>query len=192
MCWVAVDRGLRLAEHCMRKAPERRWKKARDEIKEAIENKGYDSERGVFVQSLGGSDLDAALLRLPLLEFLAFDGLIRRYTSDDSLEGEEGAFVACSFWLSECFARQGRLEEARAVFDRAISTANGLGLFSEEYDPKRQQMLGNFPQALSHLSHLEAALALAETRAGPGAANELAEAAAGAGTAGEQSGEPSG
>jgi GH15 family glucan-1,4-alpha-glucosidase len=171
-----------LAKHCMRKAPERRWKEARDEIRRAIERRGYDSKRGVFVQSFGRSDLDAALLRLPVLEFVAFDddrmvrtadaiadelafgGLIRRYTSDDSLEGEEGAFVACSFWLSECFARQGRLEEARAVFDRTISTANGLGLFSEQYDPERQQMLGNFPQALSHLSHLEAALALAETR----------------------------
>ena len=105
------------------------------------------------------------------------------YPGDDSPE-EEGAFVACSFWLAECFARQGRIEEARAVFDRTISTANGLGLFAEQYDPEREEMLGNFPQALSHLSHLEAALALAETQGGPGAAAELTEAEPGASGAG--------
>ena len=197
MCWVAVDRGLRLAEHCLRKAPERRWRDAREEIREAVEDQGYDERRGVFVRVFGGSELDAALLRLPIVDFVAyddermirttdaiateldFDGLIRRYPGDDSPE-EEGAFVACSFWLAECFARQGRIEEARAVFDRTISTANGLGLFAEQYDPEREEMLGNFPQALSHLSHLEAALALAETQGGPGAAAELTEAEPGA------------
>jgi GH15 family glucan-1,4-alpha-glucosidase len=186
MSWVAVDRGLRLAERCMRKAPERRWKQAREEIREAIESEGYDRDRGTFVQAFGNPDLDAVLLRLPVIEFVAyddermirttdaimreldFDGLLRRYTSDDGLEGEEGAFVACSFWLVECLARQRRPEEARAVFDRAISTANGLGLFAEQYDPASGQMLGNFPQALSHISHLEAALALAESQAAPG------------------------
>jgi GH15 family glucan-1,4-alpha-glucosidase len=197
MCWVAVDRGLLLAEHCMRKAPERRWKRARDEIREAIEKRGYDEDRGVFVRTFGESAMDAALLRLPTVDFVAYDdermvrtadaisdqlefaGLLRRYTGDDSLEGEEGAFVACSFWLVECLARQGRVEEARAVFDRAMATANGLGLFAEEYDPEKQEMLGNFPQALSHLSHLEAVLALAEMQGGPTAASELAESTTG-------------
>jgi GH15 family glucan-1,4-alpha-glucosidase len=192
MCWVAADRGLRLAESCMRKAPERRWKRARDEIREAIESDGYDRKRGVFVQAFGKPDLDAVLLRLPTVDFLDYDdermvrttdaiaqdlefgGLVRRYTSDDGLEGEEGAFVGCSFWLAECLARQSRFEEARDVFDRAISTANGLGLFAEEYDPERREMLGNFPQALSHLSHLEAVLALAEAQGAP-PASEVAE-----------------
>ena len=182
LCWAAVDRGLKLAVHCMRKAPERRWKRARDEIREAIEIRGYDAERGVFVQAFDSKDLDAAVLRLPTIDFipyddermvrtadaireeLAFDGLLRRYTVDDGNEGEEGAFVACTFWLTECLARQGRAEEARAAYDRAIATANELGLMAEEYDPESHEMLGNFPQALSHLSHLEAALALAAMR----------------------------
>jgi GH15 family glucan-1,4-alpha-glucosidase len=192
-CWVAVDRGLRLAEHCLRKAPERRWKKARDEIRGAIEERGYDADRGIFVQAFGARDLDAALLRLPTLEFidhedermvrtvgairseLDFGGLLRRYTSDDGLEGEEGAFLPCTFWLASVLAGQGRTGEAREAFDRAIAAGNGVGLFSEEYDPESKEMLGNFPQALTHLSHLEAALALAEAEGGPASMTKVAE-----------------
>ena len=180
MCWAAVDRGLRLAEACMRKAPERRWKRAREEIRDAIEADGYDAQRGVFVQAFGERGLDAALLRLPTIDFIAYDdermvrtadaireelgwdGLIRRYDADDGLEGKEGAFVACGFWLAEVLARQGRVVEAREAYDRSMTTANDLGLFSEEYDPEADVMLGNFPQALSHLSHLEAAIALGD------------------------------
>jgi len=183
MCWVALDRGLKLAEHCMRKAPERRWREVRDQIRRAIETRGYDEDRGIFLQAFGEPDLDAALLRLPTVDFVAYDdermvrtvdaiadelgfeGLLRRYTSDDGIDREEGAFVACSFWLAECLARQGRAERARAVFDRTIAASNGLGLFSEEYDPEEEQLLGNFPQALSHLSHLEAVVALTEAEA---------------------------
>jgi GH15 family glucan-1,4-alpha-glucosidase len=187
LCWAAVDRGLKLAEHCMRKAPERRWKRARDEMRRAIERRGYDRERGVFVQSYDTGDLDAALLRLPSVDFVPYDdermirtvdavreeldcgGLLRRYSIDDGNDVEEGAFVACSFWLVECLARQGRGEEARATYDRVVVSANELGLMSEEYDPDSSEMLGNFPLTLTHLSHLEAALALAETagRDGP-------------------------
>jgi GH15 family glucan-1,4-alpha-glucosidase len=94
------------------------------------------------------------------------DGLVRRYTVDDGNEGEEGAFVACAFWLVECLARQDRAAEARAAYDRAIATANDLGLMAEEYETDAGQMLGNFPQALSHLSHLEAVLALTALRDG--------------------------
>jgi GH15 family glucan-1,4-alpha-glucosidase len=180
LCWAAVDRGLRLAEQCMRKAPEARWREARREIRATIEEQGYDAERGVFVQAFGSGELDAALLRLPTVGFLDYrdermvrtadaireelsvDGLLRRYSSDDGLEGEEGAFLACSFWLAEVLARQGRPEEARLAFDRTIATANGLGLFAEQLDSERGEMLGNLPQALTHLSHIEAALALAE------------------------------
>jgi GH15 family glucan-1,4-alpha-glucosidase len=100
-------------------------------------------------------------------EELEVDGLLLRYRPGeemrDGLEGEEGAFLACSFWLAECLARQERIEQARVVFDLAASTGNELGLFSEEYDTKTNQLLGNFPQGLTHLSHIAAAVALAET-----------------------------
>jgi GH15 family glucan-1,4-alpha-glucosidase len=91
-------------------------------------------------------------------------GLFRRYSSGDDLEGKEGAFVAGSFWLTECLAMQDRIDEAREVFDRALSSANRLGLFSEQYDPDESRLLGNFPQGLSHYAHIAAALALSERR----------------------------
>jgi GH15 family glucan-1,4-alpha-glucosidase len=178
LCWVALQRALDLAKACMRKAPERRWRATRDEIREAVERRGYDKRRGIFVQVFGEKALDAALLRLPMVGFVDYedermirtadaireeldaDGLIYRHRSKDGLKGKEGAFLPASFWLAEVLARQSRLDEAHEVFDRAVATANGLGLFSEEYDPKSQEMLGNFPQALTHLSHIEAALAL--------------------------------
>jgi GH15 family glucan-1,4-alpha-glucosidase len=188
LCWVALDRALALAERCMRKAPERRWRKARDEIRRAIERRGYDRERGCFVRAFDDPGLDGALLRLPAVGFIDYgdermirtvdaireeldwDGLIKRYDADDGLPGQEGAFLACSFWLVEVLARQSRTEEARKVFDRAVETANGLGLFAEEYDPAKNEMRGNFPQALTHLSHIEAAMALnQQTRQGPSA-----------------------
>jgi GH15 family glucan-1,4-alpha-glucosidase len=184
MCWAALDRGLALAEECMRKAPERRWRTARDEIREAIESEGYDRDRGIFVQAFGLPDLDAALLRLPTTGFvdwhdermirttnaireeLGWDGLLYRHRSEDGLEGGEGAFLACSFWLVSALAEQERAQEAREAFDRAMATANDLGLFAEEYDPDAGEMLGNFPQALTHLSHIEAGLAIGERVAG--------------------------
>ena len=181
LCWAAVDRGLRLAKDCLRKAPEQRWRKARDEIREAVESEGYDEQRGVFVQAFGADDLDASLLLLPTGEFLDWDdermvrttdaireeltedGLIRRYKSPDGIGDREGAFLPCSFWLAECLARQHRPDEAREVFDRAVAAGNGLGLFSEEYDTRAGEMVGNFPQGLTHLSHIAAATALRET-----------------------------
>jgi GH15 family glucan-1,4-alpha-glucosidase len=159
------------------------WRGARDELREAVESRGYDGRRRTFVQAFGRADLDAALLRLPSVGFLEWDdermvgtvdairdaldldGLLRRYDADDGLP-EEGAFLPCSFWLVTCLARQGRTAEAREAFERVASTANELGLFAEEYDPAAGRMLGNFPQALTHLSHVEAALALAGERPG--------------------------
>jgi GH15 family glucan-1,4-alpha-glucosidase len=91
---------------------------------------------------------------------LALDGLLKRYDSPDGLPGAEGAFLACSFWLAECLACQQRHDEARATFDRAAGTANDLGLFAEQYDPQRQLLWSNFPQGLTHLSYITAALAL--------------------------------
>jgi GH15 family glucan-1,4-alpha-glucosidase len=197
MCWVALDRGLKLAQECLRKAPERRWAKARDEVRTAVEKDGYDKKRGVFVQAFGSSELDAALLLLPSVDFVAYDdprmlrtaeairqelddghGLLLRYRGDDALEGTEGAFITCSFWLAECLAHQGRVQDARELFDRVSSCGSDLGLFSEEYDSATGRLLGNYPQGLSHLSHIATAVALAQPY-GPGAAIALHQLGAG-------------
>jgi GH15 family glucan-1,4-alpha-glucosidase len=179
MCWLAVDRGLRLAEEVGFPAPVGRWTATRAAIRAAVERHGYDPGRGVFTQAFGRPELDAALLLLPAVGFVAWDderilrtveavraelevdGLLRRYRAPDGLEGTEGAFVACTFWLAECLARQGRTADARSTFARASAAANDLGLFAEEFDPATGTLLGNFPQALTHLSHIAAAVALA-------------------------------
>ncbi len=181
-CWAALDRGIRLAEAGLRQAPLRRWKATRTAIRAAIERDGYDEERGIFVQAFGSKALDAALLLLPSVDFVAYDDermvrtteairqellqddLLLRYRvekTDDGLAGGEGVFLACSFWLVECLAHQGRTEDARQLFDRVSATGNDLGLFAEEWDPRTSEMLGNFPQGLTHLSHIAAAVAIA-------------------------------
>jgi GH15 family glucan-1,4-alpha-glucosidase len=179
MCWVALDRGIRLAESTGLAAPLPAWRDTRERIRGAVESHGYDRRRGVFVESFGSSHFDAALLLLPNVGFVAWDdermvrttdalveelgrdGYLLRYRTDDGLAGGEGYFLCCSFWLVECLARQGRAGEATAVFERADAAANDLGLFSEEIG-SNGGMLGNFPQGLTHLSHIEAALALAD------------------------------
>lgn len=182
MCWAALDRGIRLAEECLRQAPLRRWKRTRTEIRAAIEKEGYDATRGTFVQAFGSQALDSALLLIPSVDFVAWDdprmirtadairaslddrGMLLRYRvseTDDGLHGREGTFLACTFWLAECLARQGRADEAREVFDRVTSTCNDLGLYAEEYETHAGEMLGNFPQGLTHLSHIAAAVAIA-------------------------------
>jgi GH15 family glucan-1,4-alpha-glucosidase len=181
LCWAALDRGIRLADECMRRAPITRWKRARSACRTAIERHGYDRKRGIYVQAFGRPELDAALLLLPTVEFVdwrdermirtvaaireelgAGDGLLYRYRRRDGLRGREGAFLCCSFWLVECLAFQDQLTEARAVYDQAVATGNDLGLFSEEIDPKRRELLGNFPQGLTHLSHIAATVALTQ------------------------------
>jgi GH15 family glucan-1,4-alpha-glucosidase len=184
MCWVTVDRGVLLAEDCMRRAPTKRWKAARDEIKHELETQGFDAEANTFRQSYGSTAVDASLLLLPNFGFIPYDdprmvgttdavrreldiggGLLLRYKGEDSLEGQEGTFLACSFWLVECLAHQGRIDEARQVFEKAAGTANDLGLFSEEVDTRDGSLLGNFPQGISHFSHVAAAVALAGKQA---------------------------
>lgn len=177
MCWAAVQRGLELAERHGLPAPTARWRAARDAIRAAVETHGMDPARGSFVASFGTRDLDAALLLLPDVGFVAYEderarrtaeairreldrgGLIRRYTMDDGLAGDEGTFLACTFWLAENLARQGRHADARALFDRACGCANDVGLFSEQAG-SGGELLGNFPQGLTHLAHISAALAL--------------------------------
>jgi GH15 family glucan-1,4-alpha-glucosidase len=171
-----------LAKEGGRKAPTRRWVKVRDEIRAAIESRGYDHRRGVFRRAFGSRQLDAALLLIPRMEFVGYEdprmirttdaireeldhqGLLRRYRETAKGALKEGAFLSCSFWLAECLAYQGRMDDAREVFGQAVSTANDVGLFSEEFDPASREMLGNFPQGLTHLSHIAAAFALTGSR----------------------------
>jgi GH15 family glucan-1,4-alpha-glucosidase len=181
MCWVALDRGIRLAKEFGHDGLVEPWEKSRDEIRRQVESKGYDDKRGVFVQAYEYREMDASLLLMPIFGFLEFkdermvrtvdairedleqEGLIRRYAADnDGMEGEEGTFLACTFWLAECLARQGRSDEADEVFKRGVATGNDLGLFAEEYDTKQKEMMGNFPQGLTHLSMIAAAVALNE------------------------------
>jgi GH15 family glucan-1,4-alpha-glucosidase len=179
MCWAAIARGVALAERYGFEAPLERWRVARDAVRAAIEKRGVDHERDIFVRSFGSRDVDAALLLLPITGFVAYDdermirttrviseqlmqdGLLLRYRGSDGLAGSEGMFLACTFWLVTCLARSGRRAEGRRVFQRAIASANDLGLFAEEYSRRGREMLGNFPQGLSHLSHIGAAMALA-------------------------------
>ncbi len=181
MCWAALDRGIKLAEDLGFQEPLERWGKVRDRIRRTIERKGYNGRRGVFVQTFGGKEVDAALLLLPMIGFVDYmdermirttdairddleeGGLLLRYArGKDGIKSREGVFLSCSFWLAECLARQGRSGEAEQVFHRALSTSNDLGLFSEEYDPETGEMMGNFPQGLTHLSFIAAAVALTE------------------------------
>lgn len=185
MCWAALNYGIKLAADLEFDAPVDEWKRAREELRGAVEEKGYDPKRGVFVQAFDNHAMDSALLLLPVVGFVDFQDermvrttdevrkqlnvgeLLRRYPAkSDDLEGEEGAFLACSFWLVNCLAHQGRVDEAEEIFQRVISTANDLGLFSEEFDVDRSEMLGNFPQGLTHLSLIMAIMALAEKKKG--------------------------
>jgi GH15 family glucan-1,4-alpha-glucosidase len=182
-CWSALHQGIQMADECMRRAPTRRWAKVRDQIGRAVERRGFDRKRGVFVQTFDRPELDAALLLLPTLDFVAWDdermvrtvdavreelsagdGLLYRYRRRDGLAGREGAFLCCSFWLVDCLAHAGRLHEAHDLFETVLTRSNDLGLFSEEWDPRKNEPLGNFPQGLTHLAHIDAATALAEAR----------------------------
>lgn len=178
MCWAAVDGGIALADKYSLPAPLDRWRQERDDLRRNIETRGTDHSRGIFVESYDSDQVDAALLLLPGVDFVGFrdermvrttdvirqeltrDGLILRYNSEDGLHGREGVFLACTFWLAECLARQGRRREALQAFKHASAAANDLGLFAEQYASLGKEMLGNFPQGLTHLAHISAALAL--------------------------------
>ncbi|HJV83868.1 MAG TPA: glycoside hydrolase family 15 protein [Noviherbaspirillum sp.] len=182
MCWSALDRGIRLAQENRLPAPLDNWAEARDAVRAAIEREGYDSKRGVFVQAFENQYLDAALLLLPRTGFVDYNdprmvrttdaihqqlnrnGLLDRYDSPDGLPGNEGAFVPCTFWLVRCLAYQGKTDMAWDYYRQALGCANELGLFSEEYDAARGRMLGNFPQALTHVSQITARLALEKAK----------------------------
>ena len=189
MAWVVFDRAVRLAEEFDLESPLERWRLTRDEIHQEICERGYDPERRTFTQYYGSSELDASVLNIPLVGFLpgsdervtgtidaivrelGRDGFVSRYSTsatDDGLTGDEGQFLACSFWLVSALAANGRTPEARVLFERLLGLANDLGLLAEEYDVRRQRQVGNFPQAFSHLTLVLAAQAItnAEARAG--------------------------
>ena len=180
MCWVAVDRGFRLAHKRSFPAPLERWHKVRDEIYYDIFENFWDEDRGAFVQAKGSRAVDASSLLMPLVKFmsphdpkwlatlrvieeeLVEESLVYRYhndESDDGLDGKEGTFNICSFWYIECLARSGEVKKARLLFEKFLGYANHLGLYSEELGPYGQQ-LGNFPQAFTHLGLISAAFEL--------------------------------
>ena len=186
MAWVVFDRAVRLAERFGLEAPVERWAAVRDEIHAEVCEQGYDPERRTFTQYYGSKELDASVLNIPIVGFLpgddervtgtidavwrelGRDGFVSRYSTaetDDGLPGDEGQFLACSFWLVNALARNGRVEEARALFERLIGLSNDLGLLAEEYDVARGRQVGNFPQAFSHLTLILAARAIATAQA---------------------------
>jgi GH15 family glucan-1,4-alpha-glucosidase len=186
MCWVALDRALKLAEHLPAEDRMTSWRTTRDEIADAILTEGWSDAAGAFTQSFGSDELDASNLMLPIVGFLpATDarvlatidaieerltdhrGLVFRYLADDGLDGEEGTFLLCTFWLAQALAMSGQPARARAVFDRAAAFVNDVGLLAEEVDPTSGELLGNFPQAFSHIGLINAAWAISEAeRAG--------------------------
>ncbi|MFE2093660.1 glycoside hydrolase family 15 protein [Streptomyces sp. NPDC059460] len=185
MAWVAVDRTIKLIESGDIEGPLERWRELRDDIHRDVCDNGYDKERNTFTQSYGSRELDASLLLIPQMGFLppddkrvigtieaiqrelsTEDGFVLRYPTKgedagvDGLEGDEGAFLACSFWLADDLAMIGRVDEARQLFERLLSLRNDLGLLAEEWDPRLQRQVGNFPQAFSHVPLIDTALRL--------------------------------
>lgn len=180
MCWVAIERAIRMANRRGLPADLPRWQKSRDTIYRQIMREGWSVNRGAFVQGLGDDVLDASLLMMPMAKFIAptdpkwlatldalttdlvSDSLVFRYdpeASPDGLRGSEGTFSICSFWYVEALARAGRVEEARLAFEKMLTYANHLGLYAEEIGRTGEQ-LGNFPQAFTHLSLISAAFNL--------------------------------
>ncbi|HVY25723.1 MAG TPA: glycoside hydrolase family 15 protein [Polyangiaceae bacterium] len=185
MAWVAFDRAVKGIEEHGFDGPVARWRKCRDDIHRLVCERGYDARRGTFTQSFGDKEVDASLLMLPLLGFLPaadariagtvraieqdllHQGLVRRYRprrSLDGLAGAEGVFLPCSFWLVDNYVLQGQHEKARRLLDRLLSLRNDLGLLAEEYDPVQRRLLGNYPQAFSHVSLVNSVLNLESAR----------------------------
>jgi GH15 family glucan-1,4-alpha-glucosidase len=173
MAWVAFDRAIKDAEHGGLDGPIAAWREIRDTIHAEVCEKGFDAKLNAFVQSYESNDLDASLLLIPQVGFLPpddsrvrgtiaaiesrllLDGLVLRYSTQisvDALPPGEGAFLPCSFWLADAYVLTGRRAEAEALFERLLALGNDVGLFAEEYDPRGRRMLGNFPQALTHMA----------------------------------------
>ncbi len=182
MCWVGVDRAIKMAQALGESEQLDEWRGLRDEIRGDVLERGFDRELGTFVQAYGSRSLDASAMLLPLVGFiraddpkmistvtaiqqrLTTDGLVHRYLAEDGLPGEEGAFAICSFWLVDNLALQGRADEARALFERVCSLANDVGLLAEQIDPRTREQLGNFPQAFTYVALINGAFHLQRTR----------------------------
>src|SRR5690348_7135150 len=185
MAWVAYDRAIKSAETFGLPGPVDEWRKTRDVICDEVCEHGYDEELGTFTQAYGSKQLDANLLLLPCVGFLPVsdpriartiaavekrllvDGFVMRYSThevEDALPPGEGAFLACSFWLVDAYLLQARLDEAETLFQRLVGLCNDVGLLSEEYDPRAKRLIGNFPQAFSHLALINSAYNLTHTR----------------------------
>jgi len=179
--WVGVDRAHKIARAHGRSEFAEKWAHLRDRIKEDIFAKGYDESIHSFVRSYGSKELDAANLLMPQVRFIAgddpkmlstIDGTVQkllidgkfvfRYLADDGMPGREGAFLICTFWLVNCLTMAGRLDEAEKMLDSVANYANHLGLFSEELNPKTGELLGNFPQAFTHMGFITAAVNLSD------------------------------
>jgi GH15 family glucan-1,4-alpha-glucosidase len=185
MAWVAFDRSIKGVKMFKLKGPTDRWRQIRREIHADICKHGYDAKLGCFVRSYGSKDVDASLLLLSAVGFLPAadprirgtvemiernlmqDGLVLRYDttkSDDGLPPGEGMFLACSFWLVDAYVQLGRHDDAIKLFERLLTLRNDLGLLSEEYDPKAKRLVGNFPQAFSHLTLVNSACNLSRMK----------------------------
>jgi GH15 family glucan-1,4-alpha-glucosidase len=188
MAWVAFDRAVKAIEHLGFEGPADRWRAYRDEVHAEICRKAYDADRGTFVQAYGSRHLDAALLVMARVGFLpatderirgtveavqrqlSVDGFVLRYSSGEVADGlppGEGVFLPCSFWLADNLALMGRYHEARTMFGRLSRLANDVGLLSEEYDPATRRLLGNFPQAITHVALINTAGSLSKAAPGP-------------------------
>jgi GH15 family glucan-1,4-alpha-glucosidase len=187
MCWVALDRAIAMAEVLGAKDRIDAWAATRDEIRAAILERGWSEAAGAFTQSFGSEGLDASNLMMAIVGFLPGDdprmkatidataarltdssGLVFRYLAADGLEGEEGTFLLCTFWLAHALALAGEVDRARATFERAIAAINDVGLLAEEVDPRTGEMIGNYPQAFSHIGLVNAAWAITEAEAREG------------------------
>jgi GH15 family glucan-1,4-alpha-glucosidase len=185
MAWVAFDRAVKGVEEFGLEGPVDRWRGCRDAVRREVLEKGFDAERNTFTQAYGSKALDASALMIPLVGFLPAadpmvvgtvaaiqrdlmtDGFVRRYDSAQGVDGlppGEGAFLPCSFWLADCLGMLGRTAEAAALFERLAGLANDVGLLAEEYDPTTGRMLGNFPQAFTHVSLVNTASNLSSGR----------------------------
>jgi GH15 family glucan-1,4-alpha-glucosidase len=189
MAWVAFDRAVKAVEVAKLQGPVEKWRALRKRIHDEICERGYDAERGAFAQYYGAKHTDASLLLMPIVGFLPardprvqgtvraierelmVDGFVLRYPTETGVDGlppGEGVFLPCSFWLADNYALSGRRDQAATLFERLLALRNDVGLYAEEYDPRAKRMLGNFPQAFTHVGLVNTACNLSQS-SGPGA-----------------------